>query len=78
MADKCLVRIEDALTKSGFDKDDAGSILKQIKKAETDSKLKEADDALNAATAKLNASNIFYPLFTTCHPLCNPVTYTCG
>jgi len=52
MADKCLVRIEDALTKSGFDKDDAGSILKQIKKAETDSKLKEADDALNAATAK--------------------------
>ena len=33
---------------------------------------------VNAATAKLNASNIFYPLFTTCHPLCNPVTYTCG
>nr|ADD96219.1 hypothetical protein [uncultured organism MedDCM-OCT-S06-C2377] len=52
MADKCLVRIEDALTRSGFDKTDAETILKEIKKAETDSKLKEADDALNAATAK--------------------------
>ena len=52
MADKCLIRIEDALTRSGFDKTDAESILKEIKKAETDSKLKEADDALNAATAK--------------------------
>ena len=52
MADKCLVRIEDALTRSGFDKTDAESILKEIKRAEVDSKLKEADDALNAATAK--------------------------
>ena len=52
MADKCLVRIEDALTRSGFDKTDAESILKEIKRAEVNSKLKEADDALNAATAK--------------------------
>jgi len=34
MADKCLIRIQDALTKSGFDKDDADSILKSIKKVE--------------------------------------------
>lgn len=52
MADKCLIRIQDALTKKGFDKDDAAGILKSIKKAESDAKLKEADDQVNAATAK--------------------------
>jgi hypothetical protein len=52
MADKCLIRIEDALIKKGLDKDDAAGILKSIKKAESDAKLKEADDQVNAALAK--------------------------
>ena len=33
MADKCLTRIEDALTKKGLDKEDATGILKLIKKS---------------------------------------------
>ena len=52
MADKCLTRIEDALTKKGLDKEDATGILKLIKKAESDAILKEADDGVNAALAK--------------------------
>lgn len=52
MADKCLVRIEDSLSKSGLNKDEAESILKAIRQAESKTNLKEADDAVNAAVAK--------------------------
>lgn len=52
MADKCLVRIEDSLSKSGLNKDEAESILKAIREAESKTNLKEADDAVNAALAK--------------------------
>ena len=52
MADKCLVRIEDSLSKSGLNKDEAESILKAIRQAESKTNLKEADDAVNAALAK--------------------------
>ena len=52
MADKCLVRIEDSLSKSGLNKDEAESILKAIREAESKTNLKEADDAVNAAVAK--------------------------
>ena len=52
MADKCLIRIEDSLSKSGLNKDEAESILKAIREAESKTNLKEADDAVNAALAK--------------------------
>ena len=49
---KCLTRIEDALTKSGLNKEDAEGILRSIKKAESEAKLRDADDQVNAALAK--------------------------
>ena len=52
MADKCLIRIEDALSKSGINRDEAQGILKSIRQAESQTKLKEADDAVNAAVAR--------------------------
>ncbi len=52
MADKCLIRIEDALSKSGINTNEAEGILKSIRQAESQTKLKEADDAVNAAVAR--------------------------
>jgi len=52
MADKCLIRIEDALSKSGIDRNEAEGILKSIRQAESQTKLKDADDAVNAAVAR--------------------------
>lgn len=52
MADKCLMRIEDALSKSGINTNEAEGILKSIRQAESQTKLKEADDAVNAAVAR--------------------------
>ena len=52
MADKCITRIEDALTRNGLDKQEAEGILNSIRKAESLSRTKDADDKLNAALAK--------------------------
>ena len=52
MADKCLIRIEDALSKSGINTNEAEGILKSLRQAESQTKLKEADDAVNAAVAR--------------------------
>ena len=52
MADKCITRIEDALTRNGLDKQEAEGILNSIRKAESLSRTKDVDDKLNAALAK--------------------------
>jgi len=52
MADKCLIRIEDALSRSGINTDEANGILQSIRQAESQAKLKDADDAVNAVLAK--------------------------
>ena len=52
MADKCLIRIEDALSRSGINTDEANGILQSIRQAESQAKLKDADDAVNAVVAR--------------------------
>ena len=50
--DKCLLRVQRALKKSGINQDEATDIISAIKKAEGDGKIKNGDDSSNSTLAK--------------------------
>ena len=50
--DKCLLRVQRALKKSGINQDEATDIISAIKKSEGEGKIKNGDDSSNSTLAK--------------------------
>ena len=51
MADKCLTRIEEALKKSSIATEKAKSILDDIKKAQSETKIQDLDETITSTLA---------------------------
>jgi DNA primase catalytic subunit len=52
MADKCLTRIQNVLQKSSVAIEDAENILNTIKKAQSETKIKDLDEKITASIAE--------------------------